>query len=249
MQDSATQSSTQESLLGIDLSLGEYVESLNRLTYNDLAELAISKIDADTASSKYNQSLERYIDEISLGLPADSQKSASLQSGDLRLTTISRDDLKLFNELNQANLRLEYSRLKSIELRSFLTENLSSTPDFLTTEPSQIGFSQWFSLAIFAWVHGFTVTGSNEKKGHNSGSLHYEGRAIDVRTRNKTADEVNALIAFLMKFHVGIKDERLHPPGQKVWTAPHLHLDIPKHDYPRRYTSPLFNPAFRAPEN
>jgi peptidoglycan hydrolase-like protein with peptidoglycan-binding domain len=80
-------------------------------------------------------------------------------------------------------------------------------------------------LVDFARARGFTVTSTNGGQ-HNVGSSHYEGRAIDVRTRDKTNAQVNQFIreARAAGYHVG--DERRRPAGQAVWSGPHLHLEI-----------------------
>jgi len=80
------------------------------------------------------------------------------------------------------------------------------------------------ALVEFAESHGFTVT-STTGGTHNPGSAHGQGRAIDVRTRDKTDAEVERFIqdARAAGFHV--RDERTRPPGQAVWNGPHLHLE------------------------
>ena len=89
-------------------------------------------------------------------------------------------------------------------------------------------YSDWRAIAKLAEAKGFTVTGKNEKQGHNVGSRHYDGKAIDVRTRDKTEAEIQALIAEAQAKGYRVVDERTRPNGQKVWTGPHLHIEIPR---------------------
>jgi hypothetical protein len=74
---------------------------------------------------------------------------------------------------------------------------------------------------------GFTVTAGREE-GHNPGSLHGRGRAIDVRTRDQTTAQIDAFIAEMQQRGYRVRDERTRPPNQDVWTGPHLHLSAPE---------------------
>ncbi len=80
-------------------------------------------------------------------------------------------------------------------------------------------------LSVFASEHGFTVT-STTGGTHNPGSAHYQGRAIDVRTRDKSDAEVEAFIAEARRRGIHVRDERTRPPGQQEWSGPHLHLEV-----------------------
>lgn len=82
-------------------------------------------------------------------------------------------------------------------------------------------------LVDFTKNKGFDVT-STTGGTHNKGSAHYQGRAIDVRTNNKTDAEVDAFIKEAKAKGFKVLDERKKPAGQKVWTGPHLHLEIKK---------------------
>lgn len=74
---------------------------------------------------------------------------------------------------------------------------------------------------------GATVTATTGGK-HNKGSAHYEGRALDLRTRDKTDEEVAQMIAQLEAMGLSVRDERVQPKGQKVWGGPHLHVSWKK---------------------
>jgi hypothetical protein len=80
-------------------------------------------------------------------------------------------------------------------------------------------------LVEFAQARGFTVTSTTGGQ-HNPGSKHGQGRAIDVRTRDKSDAEVEAFIAEARADGITVYDERTKPPGQAVWSGPHLHLEI-----------------------
>ncbi|MDO8846540.1 hypothetical protein [Methylicorpusculum sp.] len=101
------------------------------------------------------------------------------------------------------------------------------------------------NLSFFAWRRGFTVTGGYEPTGHNPNSLHYVGRAIDIRVWHMadvqdkkghvTKGRVNIPNQALMDFKneaislgIRVRDERTRPPKQKVWGGPHFHMDVPK---------------------
>ena len=86
-------------------------------------------------------------------------------------------------------------------------------------------FKNWEDLSKFAKHQGFTVTSTTGGK-HNVGSKHGKGLAIDVRTRDKTSKQVEEFIKKARSAGIWVKDERTHPPGQKVWSGPHLHLEI-----------------------
>jgi len=81
-------------------------------------------------------------------------------------------------------------------------------------------------LAQFAQQRGFVVT-STTGGSHNTGSAHYRGRAIDVRTRDHTPAQVDQFIREARAAGFRVRDERFPPPGQPVWSGPHVHLQVP----------------------
>lgn len=83
------------------------------------------------------------------------------------------------------------------------------------------------TLVKFAQAHGFHVTSTNHGH-HNVGSAHYQGRAIDVRTRDKSPAQIAAFKQAARNAGFVVRDERSHPKGQKVWSGSHLHLEIPR---------------------
>jgi WXG100 family type VII secretion target len=85
----------------------------------------------------------------------------------------------------------------------------------------------WENMKRIVEEAGFTVTSTTGGQ-HNKGSAHYDGRAIDVRTRDKTNDQINALIDQVKRAGYIVRDERTRPPGQKVWGGPHLHVEAPR---------------------
>lgn len=80
-------------------------------------------------------------------------------------------------------------------------------------------------LSQFAREHNFTVT-STTGGNHNHGSAHYQGRAVDVRTRDKTPQQVERFINDARNAGIHVRDERVRPQGQRVWSGPHLHLEV-----------------------
>lgn len=80
-------------------------------------------------------------------------------------------------------------------------------------------------LINFARSRGFTVTSTTGGR-HNPGSAHGRGRAIDVRTRDKTPQQVERFMREARAAGYRVLDERRRPPGQRVWSGPHLHLEF-----------------------
>lgn len=91
--------------------------------------------------------------------------------------------------------------------------------------PSPRPVSDLPSLIKFARGRGFKVTSTTGGR-HNVGSAHYAGRAIDVRTRDKSPDEVARLMEEAQSTGLKVRDERVRPRGQKVWGGAHLHLEV-----------------------
>jgi tape measure domain-containing protein len=80
----------------------------------------------------------------------------------------------------------------------------------------------WEVLAEFAQMRGFTVTSTTGGK-HGKHSAHYPrngGTAIDIRTKNKRPEEVQALIDTLRSQGVYVIDERNKP------NQPHVHAQF-----------------------
>ena len=76
-------------------------------------------------------------------------------------------------------------------------------------------------LEAFAKDYGLRITSRAGGK-HNTGSLHYLHRAIDVDNRGVNYAKLKAAAAS-MGFRV--LDERIHPKGQKEWDHAHYHID------------------------
>lgn len=80
------------------------------------------------------------------------------------------------------------------------------------------------SAAGFAGGQGYHVTSTTGGE-HNPGSLHYQGRALDVSVRGKDPGEVKRFMAQAQAQGYVVRDERARPKGQAVWGGPHLHLE------------------------
>ncbi len=84
--------------------------------------------------------------------------------------------------------------------------------------------SDWRTLEGFAEGQGFHVTSPTGGR-YNSGSAHYAARAVDVRKRDKTPEQIAALDEAARAAGFVARDERTRPPGQSEWSGPHYHLE------------------------
>lgn len=97
--------------------------------------------------------------------------------------------------------------------------------------PRQPGKATWENLLAWTEAQGFRHTNTKSPMGwatggvHNKGSLHYQGRAIDVSVTGKSDAEIKAFIAAAKAAGIRVVDERRRPKGQKVWGGAHLHLE------------------------
>ena len=82
------------------------------------------------------------------------------------------------------------------------------------------GRSTLNELVSFARQYGFVITCTTG--GKHAGSAHRQGRAIDLRTRDKSTAYVNRFIRIARANGYRVSDERYG--GNKYWTAPHIHL-------------------------
>lgn len=62
---------------------------------------------------------------------------------------------------------------------------------------------------------------------HNKGSLHYQGKAVDLSCKFKTDLDVLLLTDTLEELGYRVRDERVHPIGQAIWHGAHLHISVP----------------------
>ena len=86
-------------------------------------------------------------------------------------------------------------------------------------------YNDYKDLSALAKEYNFVVTSAKDGT-HNVGSKHYLGKAIDVRTRDKTEFEINRFIKICRGCGLIVRDERRKPVGQKVWNGEHLHIEI-----------------------
>jgi hypothetical protein len=82
------------------------------------------------------------------------------------------------------------------------------------------------ALLKFARDLGLRVT-STTGGTHNTGSLHAYGRAIDVGANGLSDRDIDALTQAAKARGWILRDERTRPQGQRVWSGPHLHLEVP----------------------
>ncbi|MCP3098427.1 peptidoglycan-binding protein [Myxococcus sp. K15C18031901] len=79
-------------------------------------------------------------------------------------------------------------------------------------------------MARLAEQHGLTVTSTTGGR-HNTRSRHYQGRAIDVRSRGVSQERLDAFMADARARGYTVRDERTRPAGQRVWGGPHIHIE------------------------
>lgn len=97
--------------------------------------------------------------------------------------------------------------------------------DSLTPTPSRSARPRLPELISFAKENNLTV-GSTTGGRHNAGSKHYSGNAIDIKGSGAFDDQtVQELSRKASERGFLLRDERRHPPGQKVWGGPHIHLE------------------------
>jgi hypothetical protein len=97
--------------------------------------------------------------------------------------------------------------------------NLHMIPNELLTNANG-GAQTWRELSQFASDHGFHVTSSTG--GHHLGWAHNAGRAVDVRTRDHSASDINMFMRDARSQGITVIDERRG--GNSAWSGPHLHL-------------------------
>lgn len=88
-------------------------------------------------------------------------------------------------------------------------------------------FTDFRDLVDWAVAHKFHVTSTTGGR-HSARSAHYARKAIDVRTRDKTDAEIETFIQRTRALGIIVRDERRKPPGQLIWSGPHLHLELPR---------------------
>jgi hypothetical protein len=71
-------------------------------------------------------------------------------------------------------------------------------------------------------AQGWEITSTTGR--HNKNSLHPFGLALDVRTRGRSTQEIEAMMQWAESMGFDVRDERTRPKGQKVWGGPHVHL-------------------------
>src|SRR5260370_4162577 len=105
--------------------------------------------------------------------------------------------------------------------RSGGSNKSSSSHSATPTRDSNTQTAPYKDLSKFARDKGFTVTSTTGGQ-HNKGSAHYQGRAIDVSVKGKSNGDINKFKKAAEERGYKVRDERTKPPGQKVWSAPHL---------------------------
>lgn len=93
-------------------------------------------------------------------------------------------------------------------------------------------------LMAFAQQHGYHVTSSMGGQ-HNPGSLHYQGRAIDIANQGV---DYNQLVAQAKANGYRVLNELHRMPGEAVWGGPHYHIDTGLSQQPASHTGMMPKP-------
>lgn len=96
-----------------------------------------------------------------------------------------------------------------------------STTATRTADARRPGERPFQAMKRFAESRGFTVTSTTG--GRHTGRAHREGRAVDVRTRDHTRAQGDALIREARAAGYTVIDERRHP-ASSAWSGPHIHI-------------------------
>jgi hypothetical protein len=137
------------------------------------------------------------------------------------------------------DLPLSHPDLTSWTYRSAVAEPTISTA--LSMDTKKLEMPNFVRLMVFAHDHVMKITAGLEKSGHNTGSAHYVGNAIDVRTTGVNRETVNQFMLDATNAGLSVRDERKKPEGQKKWGGPHIHLEVPTKARPMYI---LVSPAF-----
>jgi tape measure domain-containing protein len=118
--------------------------------------------------------------------------------------------------------------------------NYGETKDYVSKVGSYLGGGGGFYAGgdsykfIEAIGHalGFNESAGKEE-GHNPGSLHGKGMAVDFSLRRNPGKDFDAFMEQMRAMGLHVKDERIDPrpivngKRQGVWTAPHVHISAP----------------------
>lgn len=105
------------------------------------------------------------------------------------------------------------------------TKSSASRPGPRTGGGGRTPSSRYKEIVKEGVALGFKATSTTGGK-HNKGSLHSAGKAVDFSVRGKTKQQVDRFIREMRKLGYRVRDERTQPKGQKVWTGPHIHVEV-----------------------
>jgi len=109
-------------------------------------------------------------------------------------------------------------------IKLFLLSTLIFGQNFITT--GDVCRTYFTEIKVIAENMGWKVTSTIGGK-HNTGSKHYQGKAIDLSVRGKSQFDVDMLTLIMQNEGYIVVDERKRPKGQRVWSAPHMHVQVP----------------------
>ncbi|MDQ3747963.1 MAG: tape measure protein [Acidobacteriota bacterium] len=235
-------------LNGFQKSVNQMIETINRVTVNlPVPQIPLVPIVESVSSFAEQMRAEAVASFQKIGiannllyrnLESNSRRSTANELGNIKAKEDA--ELRSYNRTRTFNNLVERER-KAVEKRKGQTFEKQSGFDSggaagtgtsggkkkkTKSEADRITDSLLDSVQLrkIAEGLGFVVTSTIGGK-HNLGSKHGKGLAIDVRTRDKTPQEIEFLIGELEKKGVFVRDERRRPKGQKVYGGPHLHLE------------------------
>lgn len=132
-----------------------------------------------------------------------------------------RDNSLLNSQKLEAHEEADSERVEG--LRETLAPGAPAAEESLAT-PGAVLQGVDSRLLQFARRNNLKITSARDGR-HNVGSKHGRGKAIDFRTRGLSEEFWQHLARDAYQHQLKLRDERVRPLGQKVWSGPHGHCE------------------------
>lgn len=227
---------------GLMYEVGRNPDEYKKEVANNLSSGNMTPEDAKIANDAIDK-LQHIVNNQVPGANLDGKKLNEQQKQDYAWSLLKSNDLE--GKLQAAENTKDEAQIKSV--KSAASQLVKEREDILNTagdikpalkplapkeesidgaDTEEVHTQDYHDLSKFAEENGFHVTSTTGGE-HNAGSKHGKGLAIDVRTRDKSPEEIEALLAKAKDEGYIVHDERTHPKGQKVWSGSHLHIELP----------------------